>query len=84
MCWWVGKGQSPFGKQFGVTRGFPGGSDGKESVCNVGDLGLIPGWERSLEKGMATHCRILAWRIPWTEGPGRPSLWGCKELGMTE
>ena len=27
--------------------GFPGGSDGKESACNVGDLGLIPGLERS-------------------------------------
>ena len=29
------------------------------------------GWEDSLEKGMATHCNILAWRIPWTEEPGR-------------
>ena len=28
------------------------------------------GWEDPLEKGMATHSRILAWRIPWTEGPG--------------
>ena len=41
-----------------------------ESACNVGDLGLIPsrrsGWEDPLEKGMATHSRILAWRIPWT------------------
>ena len=31
---------------------------------------MIPGSERSLEKGMATHSSILAWRIPWTEGPG--------------
>jgi len=30
------------------------------------DLGLIPGSGRSLEKGMATHSSILAWRIPWT------------------
>ena len=29
------------------TGGFPGGSDGKESACNVGDLGSIPGWGRS-------------------------------------
>ena len=29
------------------------------------------GWEDSLEKGMATHTSILAWRIPWTEEPGR-------------
>ena len=28
------------------------------------------GWEDSLEKGMATHSSILAWEIPWTEGPG--------------
>ena len=47
--------------------GFPGGSDGKESVWNVGDPGLIPRQEDPLEKGMATHSSILAWRIPWTE-----------------
>ena len=29
------------------------------------------GWEDSLEKGVATHSSILAWRIPWTEEPGR-------------
>ena len=29
------------------------------------------GWEDTLEKGMATHSSILAWRIPWTEEPGR-------------
>ena len=28
------------------------------------------GWEDPLKKGMATHSSILAWRIPWTEGPG--------------
>jgi len=33
--------------------GFPGGSDGKESVCNARDQGLIPGLGRSLKKGMA-------------------------------
>ena len=46
--------------------GLPCGSGGKEFTCNVGDLGLIPGWEDPLEKGMATHASILAWRIPWT------------------
>ena len=45
---------------------FPGGSAGKESACNAGELGLIPGLEDSLEKGKATHSSILAWRIPWT------------------
>ena len=53
-----------------VFLGFPGGLDGKEATCNVGDLGLIPGWEDPLEKGMATHSCILPWRIPWTEEPG--------------
>ena len=47
--------------------GFPGGSEGKESTCNAGDLGLILCQEKPLEKGMATHSNILVWRIPWTE-----------------
>ena len=95
--------------------GFPGGSAGKESACNVGDPGLIPEWGRSprgghsnplqysclenlldrvawratvhgvaksrtrlkrlgmhhaLEKEMATHSSLLAWRIPGTGEPG--------------
>ena len=45
---------------------FPGGSAGKESSCNAGDLGSIPGWGLTLEKGMVTHSGILTWRIPWT------------------
>ena len=49
----------------------PGGSDSKESTCNVGGLSSIPGLVRHLEKGMATHSSILAWRIPLTEEPGR-------------
>ena len=39
--------------------GFPGGSVDEESACNAGDLGLIPGLGRSLEKEMATHSSIL-------------------------
>ena len=43
------------------------------------------GQEDPLEKGMATHASILAWRIPWTEEPGRLySLWGLTELDTTE
>ena len=41
-----------------------------ESACNAGDLGSIPGSKDPLEKETATHSRILAWRIPWTEEPG--------------
>ena len=57
---------------------FPCGSAGKESACNVGDLGLIPGLD-PLEKGNATHSSILAQRIPWTV-----NLWSCQESDMTE
>ena len=45
---------------------------------------LSLGQEDPLEMGMATHSSILAWRIPWTEEPGGPSPWGCKELDTTE
>jgi len=55
----------------GPIRDFPGGADGKESACmwetQVQSLGL----EDPLEKGMATHSCILAWRIPRTEESGR-------------
>ena len=54
--------------------GFPGGSDSKESVCNVGDPDLIPGSERSLENGMTT---TPAWEKPWTEEPG-----GLQSVGL--
>ena len=49
---------------------FPGGSDGKASACNVGDLGSIPGLENPLEKEVATHSSTHAWKIPWMEKPG--------------
>ena len=50
-----------------VFLGFPCGSAGRESACYVGDLGLIPGLGRSLEKRKATYSIVLAWRIPWTD-----------------
>ena len=57
--------------------GFPGGSEGKESACKVGGLSLIPVSEDSLEKKMAIHSSILAWRIPWAEEPG-----GLQSMGL--
>ena len=42
------------------------------------------GQEDPLEKGVATHSSILAWRIPWTEDIVGHSPWGCKESDMTE
>ena len=39
------------------------------------------GWEDPLEKGMATHSSILAWRIPWTEEPGELQSMGLQRVG---
>ena len=50
--------------------GFLGASDGEESACKAGTWVQSLGWEDSLEEGMATLSRILAWRIPWTEESG--------------
>ena len=61
--------------------GFPGGSDGKESTCNEGDLSSTLGWKDPLENGIATHSRILAWRITWTEEPGRLQSVGSHRVG---
>ena len=41
-------------------------------------------WEDPLDEGMATHSSVLAWRIPWTEEPGRLQSLGHKESDMTE
>ena len=43
-----------------ASMGFPGGSEGKATAYNVGDLGSIPGSGRSLEKEMAMHSSTLA------------------------
>ena len=50
---------------------FPGGSDDKVSAYNAGDLVQSLGWEVHLEKEMATHSSVLAWKIPWTEEAGK-------------
>ena len=56
------------------SLGFPGSSGGKESACNAGDLGSIPGQENPLEEEMATDSSILAWRIPSEEPGGLQSM----------
>ena len=67
------------------VSGFPGGSDGKESACNVGDLDLIPGLGRSPGGG---HDNPL--QYPFLENPHEQrnlvdySPWGRKESDMTE
>ena len=50
--------------------GFPDGSAVKNLPANAEDEGSIPGWERFLGEGMATHSGVLAWKIPWIEEPG--------------
>ena len=42
---------------------------------------ICPGQEDHLEKEMATHSRILAWKIPWTEEPGRLLSMGSQRVG---
>ena len=58
----------------------PCDSDSKEYTCNAGDLVQSLDPEDSLEKGMATHSSILAWRVPWTEEPGRIQSMGSQRL----
>ena len=62
---------------------FPGGPSGIEPTCQWRRLkrrGSIPGSKDLLEEGMATHSSILAWEIPWTEGPGRLQSTGSQRV----
>ena len=59
-----------------VFVGFSGGSDGKESVCKAGGLVFITEFGRILEKGLATHSSILAWRIPMDRGVWQAAIHG--------
>ena len=63
-----------------VYIGFPGSSDGKKSACNARNLGLTAGSADPLEKGMAAHSSVLAWRIPWTEQPGGLQSMGSQRV----
>ena len=59
-----------FYEDFRWHWGFPCGSGGKNLPAMQETWVQSLGWEDPLEKGMATHSRILAWKIPWTEEPG--------------
>ena len=55
-------------------------SDSKASAYNAEDPGSIFGLGRSLEKEMATHSSILAWKIPWMKEPGRLQSMGLQRV----
>ena len=55
------------------------GSNHKESVCDVGDLGSIPGSRRPLGEGNGNP--LHSWRIPWTEEPDRLQSMGSQRVG---
>ena len=59
--------------------GFPGGLVLKNLPANARDVGSISGLVRSLEKEMATHSNILAWKIPWTEELGGLETMGSQK-----
>ena len=65
--------------------GFPGGSDGKESTCNAGDLGSVPGLGRFPGGGHGNPLQYSCLENPhgWRSLAG-PNLWGRKELDTTE
>ena len=70
-----------------MELGFPDGSAEKnlpamqETTYNARDAGLILGQNNLLEKKMATHSSILAWRTSWTEELSRPQFTGLQRVG---
>ena len=77
MCWYPQNSYNLLKLCYHITRSFPDGSNGKESACNTGDPGSIPGLGRS----PATHSSIFAWRIPWTENPEKEQSMGLQRAG---
>ena len=63
---------------------FLGGSDSKESTCNAGDLGSIPGLQRSYGEGHINPLLYSYMENPMDEEPGGLHLWGHKESNTTE
>ena len=79
---WVGK--IPWRKEWlptPVFLGFPGAQLVKNLPAVRGTQVGSLGWEDPLEKGMATHSSVLAWRIAWTEEPGGLQFMGSQRVG---
>ena len=66
---------------FLILLDYPGGPDGKATVYNAGDRVQALGWEDPLDKEMAIHSSTIAWKIPWTEEPGRLQSMGSQRVG---
>ena len=75
----LGVGMCIKGDLKGLFRWFSGEELASKAAI-AGDTGSIPGLGRFLEEGMATHSSILAWRIPWTEEPGRLQSMGLQRV----
>ena len=68
-----------------LEEGFPGGSDGKQSACNAGDLGSVPGSGRSPGEGNGYPLQYSCLENPMDREVWRATVHeGCKELDMTE
>ena len=65
------------------ASGLPWWHSGKESARKE-TWDQFPGWEDPLKEDMATHSRILTWRIPWTEEPGRLHSIGLNTTEVTK
>ena len=66
------------------STGFSGDASGKDPACHWGDIrgmGSISGSGRSSGGGHGNHSSILAWKVPWTEEPGRPQSIGSQRVG---
>ena len=57
--------------------------NGKGPTCNAGASGAVS-WEDLLEKEMATHSSILAWKTPWTKEPGRLQCTGSQSRNLCD
>ena len=66
-----------------LSEGFPGGSVVKNPPSKAGDTWVQSlGQEDPLEKEIATHSSLLAWRIPWIEEPGELESMGSQRVGQ--
>ena len=79
LGFWYPLFQTAIYSSFALSWSFPGGSGSKESACDSGDLGSIPGLVSPLEEGMATHSSILAWTILLDRGAWQAIVHGASK-----